>query len=61
MTIVEQMRINPRIQNIQLSDITGYSERAVRNHLEKLKDHGVIERAGGKKNGPWTILKDIDL
>jgi len=53
--ILKLMKANPRITAKAISDELGINERNVKNNIKTLKDAGIIERAGAKKNGQWTV------
>lgn len=56
-TILEEIRKNPNITTIQLSNTLCISDTAVGNNLKYLKDHFYIKRTGSNKTGYWEILK----
>lgn len=56
-TILEEIRKNPNITTIQLSNVLCISDTAVGNNLKYLKDHSYIKRTGPNKKGYWEILK----
>ncbi|MDP2061191.1 MAG: hypothetical protein Q8J97_15720 [Flavobacteriaceae bacterium] len=39
--------------------MVGISSRATEKHIKKLKDSGIIERIGGRKEGFWQIKKQV--
>ena len=39
----------------ELAEIIEISERAVQKNIKKLKEKGVLERIGGRKEGYWQI------
>ena len=39
----------------ELAEIREISERAVQKNIKKLKEKGVLERIGGRKEGYWQI------
>lgn len=54
--IVEAIQSNPQITIRELVIITKYSDGYVRKLLSVLKEKGIIERRGGKKNGRWIAF-----
>lgn len=54
--IISEMRDNPNITTVELHNILGVSETAVRKNISFLKDNGYIERVGSKKAGYWKVL-----
>lgn len=55
--ILEEIRKNPNITTIQLSNVLCISDTAVGNNLKFLKEHSYIKRTGSNKTGYWEILK----
>ncbi len=53
--IIQNMRKNPKITQVELSKIVGINEKNIRNNIKKLKDMGVLQRVGGAKGGHWLI------
>lgn len=39
----------------QIGEILGVSSRSAETYIQKLKSEGILERAGGKKEGSWQI------
>lgn len=54
-TIVEEIRKNKYCTIEEIALIAGVKTRAVERNLKALKDKGVIERIGGRKNGYWVV------
>lgn len=50
------MRNNPNVTSSQLSKLLGISETAIEKNIKILKDNGMIERVGSKRNGYWMVL-----
>ena len=46
---------NPKITFTELSSKTSIPRRTVSREMKKLRDIGIIERMGAKKNGYWSI------
>jgi ATP-dependent DNA helicase RecG len=55
--ILKLMEENPKISAIELSDKIGITPRNVEANISKLKNFGIVERTGSKKNGEWVIRK----
>ncbi|HCY41866.1 MAG TPA: hypothetical protein DHV48_11000 [Prolixibacteraceae bacterium] len=49
----------PKITAAETGKIIGISSRATEKHIKKLKDSGLIERIGGRKEGFWQIKKQV--
>ena len=49
----------PEITAEEAGKIVGISSRATEKHIKKLKDSGLIERIGGRKEGFWQIIKHV--
>ena len=56
-TILNAIRINPKITQKELSSTTGYSVRSIARELKQLRDTGVITRIGSNRAGYWDITK----
>ena len=54
--IINEIRNNPNITKIQLSNILGISTTAIDKNLEYLIFNDFIERIGSKKTGYWKAL-----
>lgn len=54
--ILGLLRANPGITIAGLCDRIGLSDRAIKNHLAKLKEAGKIRRLGPDKGGRWEVL-----
>lgn len=54
--IIKEMRNNPNVTSSQLSKLLGISETAIEKNIKILKDNGMIERVGSKRNGYWKVL-----
>ncbi len=55
--ILENLAQHPQLTIKALSEILGFSTRAVEKQLSKLKETGNIERTGSRKQGCWKIIK----
>lgn len=53
--ILEEMRNNPNITQVQLSKIIGVGITAIENNIKFLKENGYIERVGSNKTGYWKV------
>lgn len=49
------MKHDPYITIPKLCEITGLSDRGVRNNIDKLKQQGLITRVGPDKGGHWEV------
>lgn len=56
--IVDLLTADPEMTREMLAEKIGVSPDAVKQHLAKLKNDGVIRRIGGRKEGKWEVLKD---
>jgi len=54
--ILELLRDNPQITNLEIAEILGITERAVQKNIKVLKDSGKLERIGSNRAGYWKIL-----
>lgn len=55
--ILEQIRINPKIKQKELVEITESSIATIKRSMKKMVEQGLIQREGGKRNGVWVIMK----
>ena len=46
---------NPSITSNELSEQVGITERNIKANIKTLKDAGMLEREGARKNGRWVI------
>ena len=53
----EELKKNPGATSADIAEVIGLTSRAVKKHFAVLKELGLIEYVGGKKNGYW-IIKD---
>ena len=53
--MLEEMRNNPNITQVQLSKIIGVGITAIENNIKFLKENGYIERVGSNKTGYWEV------
>lgn len=54
--ILKLIRGNNSISIQELSHAVGISEPAIDKNIKKLKEIGLLERIGGKKDGKWRLL-----
>ncbi len=55
LTIIQEMKKNPKITTEDLIDATGLGKTSIQTYIRKLSENNVIERIGGKKGGYWKI------
>ena len=55
--ILAQIRNNPNITKVQLTEAVGVGKTTVDKAIAVLKGNGYIERIGSNKTGYWSILK----
>ena len=53
--ILEELRNNPNLTIVQLSEVIGVGVTATENNIKFLRENGYIERIGSKKGGCWTV------
>lgn len=56
--ILEEIRSNPKVTQVQLSVIVGMGLTAVEKNIRFLKENGYIERIGANKTGYWKVKAD---
>ena len=56
--ILEEIRSNPNVTQVQLSAIVGMGLTAVEKNIRFLKENGYIERIGANKTGYWKVKID---
>jgi len=57
--VIEEINNNPHITIRELVTTTGYSDGYVRKVLTQLKEKGVVQRRGGRKEGTWIVMNDV--
>lgn len=57
--ILRNISKNPVITQKQLAEKLGKSERTVKNRTKVLQEKGYIRRLGGKRNGRWELLVEL--
>ena len=55
--LLEQIKLNPKITQPQLSEILGFSLRKVNRMISTLRKAGKLDRVGKTKGGYWVINK----
>jgi ATP-dependent DNA helicase RecG len=55
--ILEAVSDNPEITISELSERIGIGTSAIENNIKKLKEKGLTERTGGRKEGQWMVKK----
>lgn len=53
--ILQQIKIKSNITQTEISNVTGIPLRTVKRNINTLKEMGIIERVGARKNGYWKI------
>ena len=53
--ILEELRNNPNLTIVQLSEVIGVGVTATENNIKFLRENGYIERIGSKKGGYWKV------
>ncbi len=56
MKLLELLKVNPSITQVELSNKLNVSRRTVSTLLANLKEKGKIERIGLNRKGYWRIL-----
>lgn len=59
--LIEQIKLNPKITQPQLSEILGFSVRKVNRLISSLRKSGKISRVGKTKGGYWVINLETDV
>ncbi len=54
--ILNEMKNNPNITQVQLMDIVGIGRTAIQRNVSYLRKNGFLERVGSNKNGYWKVL-----
>ena len=52
---------NPSTTQKRISEITGLSERTVRNNLSKMVEADIVRREGSRKDGRWIVISDHSI
>ena len=53
--ILDILRANPNITLDEVAEKIGKSPRTVKTAVKSMRERGIIDRVGGKKNGSWVI------
>jgi ATP-dependent DNA helicase RecG len=56
--ILTKIKKNPKSSIKKLSEVIGINPSSIQNHLEKLKQRGIIERIGPAKGGHWEVIEE---
>ena len=54
-TIIDFLRKNPSITLDEIAERIGKSPRTVKAAVKSMRDRGIVERVGGKRNGIWKV------
>lgn len=54
--ILEEMRHNPQITQVQLMERLGLGKTAIQTNVSYLRKNGYVERIGSNKTGYWKVL-----
>lgn len=60
-TIIDLMKVNPRITRLSLSQELGVSLATIKRELQDLNNKQIIKYVGNKKSGHWEIFKNLKL
>lgn len=58
--IIDIMRSEPTVTLQEVAEKLKKSLRTIKNDVSFLKENGVIDREGGKRNGSWKVLKNYE-
>lgn len=53
--LLRLIRGNPSITLVEMAEKTGLSKSGVRYALGKMREQGLLERVGTRKEGKWTL------
>lgn len=56
-TVIHLIRRKPSITVSEIAVSMGVSAKTAEQAIKSLKEKGIIQREGAKKNGNWVILK----
>lgn len=56
LAIVNAIKTNPKITQMQLAGVIGKSDRTVKRYMDKMQEKGLIRRKNGKRDGKWEVL-----
>ena len=54
--IIHALKNNPALNQKQISELVGKSERTIKRCTVEMQEKGLIARENGKRNGKWKIL-----
>lgn len=57
MKLLELLKINPNMTQVELSDKLNVSRRTISTLLAKLKEKSIIKRIGSDRKGYWKIIQ----
>jgi ATP-dependent DNA helicase RecG len=55
--LLELIEANPNVTKEEMAKQVGISTTAIDNNIKTLKEKGLLERVGGRKEGYWQIVK----
>lgn len=55
--LLELIEANPNLTKEEMAKQVGISTTAIDNNIKTLKEKGLLERVGGRKEGYWQIVK----
>jgi len=55
--IIALINKNAKITADDMAKAIGITKRNIEKNIKLLKDHGILIRVGGKKEGHWEIIK----
>jgi Fic family protein len=58
LVIIKNIKSNPKVSAIKLSEIVGISKRNIEQNLAKLKELDIVARVGGTR-GYWKLIDEI--
>lgn len=58
MAVLQLIADNPSIKIEDIATNTKKSRSTIKRAIDRLREKGIIERSGAKKNGSWKILND---
>ena len=53
--MIDVIKENPRCTLEGLAEIVMVEKRTIERNIKTLKDNGIIERVGAKKDGSWIV------
>jgi len=58
--LLKELAANPRLTQAELAEKIGKSVRTVKTMTVRLQENGLLKREGGKRNGHWVVLADLE-